>query len=111
MQEDKFKALLAGTKMHASENLKFRIMQQIETESALARQRKRQERPAWSNLSIFGLMYIVIAIVGFFVYSSDGESALKTTTFFVPVMFVAAVFGVFFLISTFDDRRYNKQRK
>ena len=64
MQDDKIKDLLSGTKIKAGENLKFRIMQQIETENALSRKKVTNTRPILGNmLTIFGVMYLLIAIV------------------------------------------------
>ncbi|MFV0419801.1 MAG: hypothetical protein ACK5KT_13855 [Dysgonomonas sp.] len=112
MHEDKFSEFLSGTKMKAGENLKFRIMQQIETEKALSKNKKVDTSPLIGNmLSIFGVMYVLIAIVGVSIYFSGGKSALESVTFFIPVILIASVCSMFWMISTYDDRRRSKQKE
>ena len=113
MQDEKFRALLSGTKVHASSNLKFRIMQQIETEKALSRRTKANEsRSVFGNIvSVFGTMYAIIAVIGAIVYYLYGQDALESNTFYTPVIFAGVVCGVVFFIFTFDDRRQSKSRK
>ena len=110
-QDDKWKEMLAGTKLKASSNLQFRIMQQIETEKALSRQNKKRERSVWGNLSILGIMYGIMAVLGFIAYLSFGKDALYDSKLYISALLVAAVCGVFFLISTFDDRRQSKHNR
>ena len=111
MQDDKIKDLLSGTKIKAGENLKFRIMQQIETENALSRKKVTNTRPILGNmLTIFGVMYLLIAIVAIFIYSSSGKGALETTTFMIPAILIASVCGMFLTISVYDDRRRSKHK-
>jgi len=111
IQDEKIKELLSGTKVNAGENLKFRIMQQIETEKALSRQRKPDTRPLISNmLSVFGIMYVLIALVGVGIYFTGGRSALESVAFFVPVILIASVCSMFWMISAYDDRRHSKQK-
>lgn len=112
MHDDKFSELLSGTKMKAGVNLKFRIMQQIETEKALSRKKKTDTSPLIGNmLSIFGIMYALIAIVGLGVYFSGGKNALESVTFFIPIILIASVCSMFWMISTYDDRRRSKQKR
>lgn len=112
MHEDKFRELLSVTKMKAGENLKFRIMQQIETEKALSKNKRPDHFPLIYNmLSIFGIMYALIAIVGLCLYFSGGKSALEPVTFFIPVILIASICSMFWMISAYDDRRRSKQKE
>lgn len=111
MQDDKIKELLSGTKMKAGESLKYRIMQQIETEKALAPKKNISARPVIKNmLTTFGVMYALIAIVGLAVYTTAGQSALSSTTFYIPVILISSVCSLFWMISVYDDRRRNKHK-
>lgn len=106
-----FKEILSGTKMKAGENLKFRIMQQIQTETALSRKKKEASRPLIGNMfSIFGVMYALIVAVGLGVYFMGGVSALESLLFFLPVILIASVCGMFWMISAYDDRRRSKHK-
>lgn len=111
MQDDKLKELLSGTKMKAGENLKYRIMQQIQTEQALQQKARKVTRPAVGNmLSIFGIMYALIALVGVGTYFVVGESMLKSVAFFLPIILIASVCAMFWMISSYDDNRRNRQK-
>ncbi|MBF0650622.1 hypothetical protein IR083_17505 [Dysgonomonas sp. GY75] len=111
MQDDKIKELLSGTKMKAGESLKYRIMQQIETEKALIPKKNISARPVIKNmLTTFGVMYALIAIVGMAVYSTSGQSGLSSATFLVPVVLISSVCSMFWMISVYDDRRRSKHK-
>ncbi|MDR1715914.1 MAG: hypothetical protein LBS20_08710 [Prevotella sp.] len=111
MQDDRIKDLLSGTKMKAGENLKYRIMQQIETEKALVPKKSVSSRPVIKNmLTVFGVMYALIAIVGLAVYSTSGQSGLSSATFLVPVILISSVCSMFWMISIYDDRRRSKHK-
>ncbi|MFV0330381.1 MAG: hypothetical protein ACK5KL_11280 [Dysgonomonas sp.] len=111
MQDDKIKDLLSGAKIKAGENLKFRIMHQIEAEQALARKKVTNTRPAINNMmTIFGIMYILIIVTGLIVYFSGGKDALDSIKFFAPVILIASACGIFWGISTYDDRRRSRHK-
>ncbi len=113
MQDDRIRALFSGTKVKAGANLKFRIMQQIETESILAGKKSKSKNIMpliWNMLSVFGVMYGLIAIVAAGVFFTGGKSALESVTFFVPVILITSVCGLFLMISTFDDKRRSKKQ-
>ena len=109
-QDDRLKDLLSGSKIKASENLKYRIMHQIETEKCLSREQKSKERPILGSMfSIFGIMYALIALIGFGIYHTLGSEALLSTTFYLPVIFISFVCGLFWLITVLDERRKAKE--
>lgn len=110
LPDDPFKDLLSGTRLKAGENLKYRIMQQVETEKALLPQKVKSNRPLVSSMfSTFGVMYLLIAMIGFGVYLTGGQSALESAAFFLPVILIASVCSFFWMISAYDDRRRSKQ--
>lgn len=112
IEDKQFRDLLSGTKLEASNNLKFRIMQQIETEKALSKQKATNTRSGFGNiLSILGVMYSLIAILGLGVYFTYGSEALQSPSLYMPLILITSACSVFLLISTFDDKRhYNKKR-
>ncbi|NDV77958.1 hypothetical protein [Dysgonomonas sp. 511] len=110
--DDMMKDLLSGSKMKASENLKFRIMQQIETEKALAPKKVSSAQPVINNMfAIFGIMYAIIGILGFYIYSSGGMDALLSVKFFVPALFVFAICGMYWMLTAYDERRRSRQKQ
>ncbi len=111
LQDEKLKELFSGTKIKADEKLKFRIMQQIETEKNLIPKKSPSSRPIVKNmLSIFGIMYALIALVGLALYTKGGESALNSLTFFLPVILICCVCSVFWMLSNYDDYRRSRQK-
>lgn len=112
MQDDKLKQLLSSTKMKADENLKFRIMQQIETEKSLSRNKMTESRSIIPNmLTIFGVMYLIIGLLAFGTYFAGGGKALNSATFYIPVILISVVCGMYWMITCFDERRHEKHHK
>ncbi len=110
-QDQKIRDLFSGTKIKAEENLKFRIMQQIKTEEALIPKKNTSSRPIIKNmLTVFGIMYALIAVVGCFMYTKDGGNSLDSLSFLLPVILISSVCSMFWMISVYDDRRRNKQK-
>lgn len=108
--KDVLKEILADSTIKAGDNLKYRIMHQIEVESSVLRKPQRDLVPFVKNMfSLFGIMYLLIAIIGALVYFGEGKEALLSVAFFVPVILIASVCGVFWMISSYDDRRMSKK--
>lgn len=112
MEEKQIRKILSDTKIPAGENLKFRIMQQIETESALSKKKAKNSFSILGNMySIFGVMYVVIAIVMAFVYFSAGQEAIKSTYMYLAVILISSVCSLFWMLSVYDEKRRKKNRK
>lgn len=99
----------------APDNLKFRIMHQIETEKALTPQKKKPKKVSGNLLRemgvIFGTMYAVLGAMVAGAYLMQGEDFLLTPQFIGPAMLVASVFSLFWLITSLDAilrRRKNR---
>lgn len=114
MQDDQIRKLFSSAKVKAGENLKYRIMQQIETEHAFSVKKANSKNllPLIGNmLSVFGIMYALIIFVGIGVFLMGGIEALKSLTFLVPVIMISSVCGLFWMISAYDDKRRFKHAK
>lgn len=104
--EDQLRSLFSETKDHASENLKYRIMQQIQTEAALSRKITENKGSVFSAiLPVLGIMYLIVAVILLIVYLVYGSEALYSSTVYVPVLSVASVCSIYLLISAFDEKR------
>ena len=113
-QDDTIRKLFAETTVHAGENLKYRIMQQIETESLFSVKKAESKNTVASirsMLSVFGVMYVLIVIVGIGAYIAGGIDALKSITFFAPIILISSVCCLFLMISIFDDKLRSKCTK
>jgi hypothetical protein len=105
--------LMSGTKLQASDNLKYRIMQQIETEKSLSRQNGQGSfSPLRSMFSVFGVVYLVLIALVAGIYFILGKDALVSSTTCLAVLMITFVGGLFWMFSIFDDRRrYRKGKK
>lgn len=109
------KSMMESTRKEPSENLSYRIMHQIETEQALTRAAKpklskQKDNPLIDLWNIFGLMYLVLGIVGGYFYLQGGKDALMTDTFLWTCITISSVFSLFFLITTLDNSLRRKQK-
>ena len=112
-QDDDLRKLFAGTKVRASENLKYRIMQQIETESVLAGKKVASKNVVSSIrgvVSVLGVMYVLMTIACVGIFLTGGFEALTTLEYFIPVIMISLVCCTFLLITVLDDKRHYKSK-
>jgi hypothetical protein len=113
------KQMIQSTKQQAPENLKYRIMRQVETEYALTPKKVKARKETTNVLrdfgTIFGLMYgVLIAITGG-AFVLGGTELLLSAQFMQTILLVAFVFSLFWLISQLDAylmrKRVQQSRK
>ena len=110
-QDDDLRKIFAGTKVRASENLKYRIMQQIETESVFTRKKAESKNIVTSIrgvVSVLGVMYLLISLVCVGIFLTGGIEALTSLEYFIPVIMISLVCCTFLLITVLDDKRHYK---
>ena len=113
LQDDNIKEILSFSKIKASENLKYRIMQQIETESVFSAKKSESMSivPLIRNFLLkFGIMYVFVVLAAIGVYFMGGIEFLSSPVFFAPVIMISLVCSVFWMISFFDDKRHIKHQ-
>jgi len=111
-QDDKIREILSLSKVKAGENLKYRIMQQIETESVFSAKKlkSRNVMPLIGNsFLIIGLMYALVVLVVIGVFITGGIESLTSLAFLAPVIMISMVCSMFLMISVYDDKRRFKQ--
>ena len=111
-QDDDFRKLFAGTKVRAGENLKYRIMQQIETESVLSGKKAASKNVVSSIrgvVSIMGVMYVLISLACVGVFMTGGLEALISLEYLIPVIMISLVCCMYLMITILDDKRHYKQ--
>lgn len=112
--DEQIRQLIQSAKRQAPENLKYRIMQQIETESALSRKtvpaKKREGNVLREFIGVFGVMYAVLAAFIGGAYVLKGKDFLLSPTFFGTVILVAFVFSFFWLMTRVDARVREKRK-
>jgi len=115
-EEELMRELIRSGKTQASENLKCRIMQQIQTEQALKSRTeslapKRQEN-IWDEFkTIFGIMYAVLAVVAAGTFFLKGKEFFLSAQFWNIVIVVASVFSIFWMITCLDSHLREKKGK
>lgn len=113
-EDEKIRQMLLSVKMDAPENLKHRIMQQIETEKALTPQKIKAKKETGSVLielgTIFGTMYAVLAAMIAGVYFLFGKEFLFSAQFLGAMILVASIFSLLWLISRLDAHIREKKR-
>lgn len=111
IEDNQMRRIFSGTGINASDNLKFRIMQQIETEKALSRKKAKNGFSVIKNmLSVYGVMYGIIIVLAVSVYSMYGKTILESTAMLLLVLLIVSVCGMFWMISIFDEKRRNKKK-
>ncbi len=115
-EEEQMRELIRYGKTPAPENLKYRIMQQIQTEQAL---KSRQEFPTqrrreniWGEFkTIFGIMYAVLAVIVAGTFFLKGKEFFLSTQFWNIVIVVTSVFSIFWMITCLDGHLREKKEK
>lgn len=106
IQDNQIRELLSETKISANENLKFRIMQQIETERSLAKGNlEKSSLRVKSLLSVFGGIYGVIILLIALVYFTYGIETLTSMPVLVTIVSIASIGSVLWMILVFDEKR------
>ena len=111
VQDEKFRKLFLDTKIKAGENLKYRIIQQIETERVLLKEKGKIKNviPLINHMkSVFGVMYALIAFIsaGFCFF---GEGNAQTSSYFMLILLVVTISIFFLVISVLDESRRTEQ--
>ena len=109
--------MMHESKKMAPENLKYRIMNQIETEELLTRKRQGEVKPSSNPLksfwTVFGIMYAVIILFTCYTFFIKGVEYLKSSQFINIVVFISAVFSLYWLMTRLEEyylgKRINKK--
>lgn len=109
------KSIIELARKEPPENLSYRIMHQIETEKALSPTKpktiKQRENSLIDFRNIFGLMYLILLLVGGYFYLQGGREALFTESFLWTGVTISSIFSLYFLIITIDDSRQKTKRE
>ena len=109
--DDQLRNLFSGTKERAGENLKYRIMRQIETETSLSRKNIKEKSSVFSTLfPILGVMYGIVGVILLIVYLLYGSQALLSSSVYIPVLSIVSVCSVYLFISAFDEKRHSRSK-
>ncbi|MGI6048123.1 MAG: hypothetical protein ACOYEG_08985 [Petrimonas sp.] len=112
--DDEFiRQLMQSTKQQAPENLKYRIMQQIETEKSLLPQQTKKTRRASELLdsfkAIFGTVYVLLAVLVGVAFVVKGKGFLLSFEFLAVLSLIVLVATAFWLLAQVDYRVRRRQ--
>lgn len=107
--DELMKKLMQHSDLKPSENLKYRIMHQIEVEQSLRYKKVKSTKPLLKSISsVVAVFYVLIlALVGFSVYTG-GLEALASKEFIISAACISLPCAVYGLIITLDEKRYLK---
>ena len=104
--DDFIRQMMQSSKKQAPENLKYRVMQQIETEKALTPQKTAPKKVRENTLkdfkAIFGVMYALLFAFSLFTLVFWGKDALLSTQFILVAALIFVVSGAFWGITRLD---------
>ena len=113
--DETVRRLMQSAQKKAPDNLKFRIMHQIETEAALSKKQEsvktNQQHPLKSFWSIFGVMYAIIALILGFAYFTKGADHLLSKEIIGAVVFVSFLFACYWLMTKVEELYRKKHGK
>ena len=113
-EDELIRQLMRSAKEQAPENLKYRIMQQINTENALTPKpapiKKRTENVLRDFINIFGTMYALLALLTGIAYLSKDENFLLSPEFIGVVLLVTVVASTFWFFTRLDEKIRQKQK-
>ena len=112
-EEAQIRRLIQTTRMEAPENLNYRIMQQIETDKVFSAKPKvkksKLENTIRDIVTIAGIMYIVLALIGIASFIMNGKDYLLSSPFLSTVLLVVFIFTLLWLITRLDEYLRKKQ--
>jgi hypothetical protein len=108
VQDETFRNLFLDTKINADENLKYRVIHQIEIEKVFLKEKGKIKNvtPLIDNLkSVFCVMYAFIAFITVGFCFIEGKNMLLTSSFLRLILLVVTISVFFSLISIIDESR------
>ena len=107
--------LIQSAHKKAPDDLKFRVMHNIEMDEILLKRYQSKKanhtNPLKDFWSIFGMMYLVMAFVVGIVYFTKGIIYLQSIEMIGIVIFISFVFSLYWLLTKVEDRYRRKMYK
>lgn len=113
-EDEIIRRMMQSTKIQAPENLKYRIMQQIETEKALTPQKQKKESPKGDMLtdfrSIFGTMYGLLFILSMLTVFFGGKEAILSPQYILTALLIVITLSSFWALTRLDAYLRRKKK-
>ncbi len=113
--EEIIRQMIQSQRKTAPENLKYRVMNQIETVVSLtpkpSKKKETTSTPLEDLLTVFGWMYVVLIALTGAGYFFKGVDFIKSTHFIYMLLFIVFLFSLFWTITRVDAFVQTKRRK
>ena len=110
------RSLLQTNRQQAPDNLKYRILQQIETEKAIISDKPLPQKAARNVMrefvTIFGIMYAALTLLISIAYLTGGYALIRSSQFIWTIILVAFIFSLIWFTIGLDAflRERNRNR-
>ena len=110
------RSLLQTNRQQAPANLKYRILQQIETEKAIISDKPLPQKASRNVMreffTIFGIMYAALALLIGTAYLTGGYALIRSSQFIWTIILVAFIFSLIWFMIGLDAflRERNRNR-
>ncbi|MEA5129411.1 hypothetical protein [Proteiniphilum sp.] len=106
--------MMQSTKIQAPENLKYRIMQQIETEKALMPQKMKRATTHGDVLAdfrgIFGTMYVLLFVLSLLTIIFGGKEAILSPQYILTALLIVITLSSFWALTRLDAFLRNRKK-
>lgn len=110
MEDKELKDKLLLSKLKADDNLKDRIIHQINAEQALIPKRPKSANVAKEDyFYIFGIMYVFILVLGAYFYMRTDGNPMESNVFIYSAIMVAGLFSMHWFLTVFMNYKKVKQ--
>ncbi len=105
-EEDIIRQMMQSSKIQAPENLKYRIMQQIETEKAVTPQKQKRPMTKGDTLtdfrSIFGTMYLLLFVLSLLTIIFGGTEAILSSQYIFTALLIVMTLSSFWALTRLE---------
>ncbi|RYM32799.1 hypothetical protein ERX46_12100 [Brumimicrobium glaciale] len=108
MEDKELKELMLASKLKASENLKDRIIHQINAEKGLIPKSHKVKTSNGSYFYILRVMYLFLLILAAYFYFQTDGNPFQSQTFVISTLFIASTFSLYWFVNVYVDYRKTK---
>lgn len=113
-EDEIIRRMMQSTKIQAPENLKYRIMQQIETEKALMPQKMKRataHRDVQADFrGIFGTMYGLLFVLSLLTVLFGGKEAIQSPQYILTALLIVITLSSFWALTRLDAYLRKKKK-
>lgn len=113
-EDEIIRTMIRSTKVQAPDKLKYRIMQQIETEKALTPQKAKRATTRGDALtdfrSIFGAMYLLLLALSLLTIIFGGKEAILSLQYVLTALLIVVTLSSFWALTRLEAYLRKKRK-